>query len=1115
MKKRLIALIVAIFCFATNFVTNAADTEAPAGDTTEAKRHYLIDVDFNDYTNEELSLDKNARYTLNDGTVSVINYVDVDPESYIGKVLKMDYDGETSNYTCFPMFYYAFEEPTGKGKITTEFDVYLTSASNVQFTLRGGGSSALAASFSDRKITLVGAEGTSDYLLAERAWVNVKMVADYDEKTFSVIVDGEVAVDNETITDTTPALEEFSISAWPGGGKPLTVYCKGIKCYTEEVKKVNVEEEETIYTEPVGLLKGLGILKDSDDYSITAPVSRGYFAQLMTRAMGIAEGNIEAYGETRYSDVGAANPYKRSIGYLDALGWIHSSDGNFYPDNTIIFAQAAKWMNYLIGYDVIAERKGGFPVGYISVLSELDVSDGLSLSSNTVMTEGDVYVLLAKLLEVDIIEPIAYTDKVMLQSTEGNTALWEYFNAYKIRGVVTATKDTGLATEGGAVAENQIQIDGKDYLLAQPITKDVLGRVVTAYIQEDKNLSDPQVVYLSVDNKKSKLLSIQDEQIDTITESGNNFTLNYTDDKERTKSITLSKDAYYIYNGAAFGDEITASYLEPLAGDILIIDNDKDYDVVLINNYTYAAVKSVDSISEVIYCQDGEIIEVDEDTLISDGEKAIALNTLSEWDVLQIRENLSGETELLLLTQSVRGVVELVGDNEVTVDGEIYKFSPYLSQTNSDASVLGKNINAALDTKGRICYVNDQLAQADSIGYIIAVGEYGNVITSNTKVKLLMENGAVNVFDIPSSFRYNDVKLSKINTAQIIDPVGGAVLDATEDISGLRASEKLVKLLKVDSFKKQLSNRTPESIGDLLENGTINPDTVRQIVKYRLGKDKTIISIDTESLKVDKPVSYGYAYSYDTSGRIVTNYASIGTSGVPTFIIPPEGADDEDYRAVDWGSYGDTSNIYPEAYNMSASLVPEAMLFYGAQQEGVNSEPLLVECVYVTLNEEGVGVRAFDVYERGIKKTYLAENDVIGENVCPGDIIEVGFNMKKEIKIVDFYVRAKDNPAFIQDLNTSAWVQFNYGVLMGVEKGGFAISTINDGTPEAPIPAGIIPFTLKSSTKVYLFDLTTDKLHIGTTSDVANYTFDLKPTARVAARAESGVLTEVYVFFRS
>lgn len=1117
MKKRLIALIVAMVCFVSNILVvmaeNQASTDAAAD---EMKRRYLFNIDFNDYTTEDLSLDKNVKYNLNDGTVKIVNYVDIDPESYVGKVLQLDYDGETSNYACFPSFRYSLGESVSKGKITAEFDTLVTSASNDQFGFSSEGTSAVGASFSDRKIVLVNMDGTSDFILPAMQWVNIKLVVDFDEKTFSVIVDGEAAVDCETLPDTTPPLEAFSISAWPGGGRPMTMYFKDIKCYTEEVKKVKVDERDTAYTEPVGLLKGLGIIKDSDDYSLNAPVTRGHFAQLMTRSMGIVESNIDMYGETKYLDVGPENPYKRSVGYLDSLGWIHSADGKFHPDNTITFAQAAKWMTYLVGYDVLAEKKGGYPMGYISVLAELGVSNGMKLTSNTVMTEGDVYILLSKLLETEIIEAVSYGEKIIMQSSKDNTALWRYFNAYKIRGIVTATENTGLATEGGAVSEDYIQIDGKDYELGEKIAKDVIGKAVTAYIREDKNASGSEVVCLSVDNKRNKILLIQDDQINGVTESGNNFVVNYTDENERSKSVTLSKDAYYIYNGVAYGDVISKSYLETISGDVLCIDNDKDsdYDVVSINNYTYVAVKSVDSISELIHCQNGKSILADEDVLLWDGEKEIKLTELSEWDVLQVRETIKGKAELLLLTETVRGIVESVGDNEVTVNGVAYKISSCLTNAELNSIVLGEEMVAALDTRGRICVVNDNLANSDDIGYLIGVGADDGVLSGKTKVKLLTHNGAVNVYEVNKSFRYNDKKLSQINTVQKIDPVGGVVLDETENIASLSESEKLIKLLTVDSFKKQIANRTAESIQSLLSSGKINPDSVRQIVKYRVGKDKVITSIDTESLKVDKPVGYGYAYSYDQSGRIVCNYASIGTSGVPTFIIPPEGSDDEDYRAVDWASYGDSSDIYPEAYNMSPSLVPEAMLFYGSQEEKAKGDTLLIERSYVKLNEEGEYVHAFDLYERGVKKTYLAENDTIGENVHAGDIIKVALNIDKEIKIAEVFLRAADNPAFIQNLDTSAWVQFNYGVLMGAEKGGFAISTVNDGTATEPIPSGIIPFTLKPSTKVYLYDLTENKLHIGSYNDVANYTFELNPTARVAARAEAAVLTEVYIFFR-
>lgn len=1121
MKKRLLALIVAMFCLASNLMIATAETTASADESVaaaeETKRRYLFELDFNDYTTEELFLDKNVGCSFNDGTIEVVNYVDVDPESYVGKVLKMDYNGESTNYTCFPFFRYSMGETVNKGKAVAEFEVLVSSASNDQFTFLHTGSSALGASFSDRKVTLINMDVTSPYILPAMEWVNIQFVADFTERLFSVIVNGETVIDNETIPDAVTAIDGFGISCWAGGGKPMTFYIKKINCYTEEVKTVKVEQQDTIYTEPVGLLNGLGILKDSDDYSLTAPVSRGRFAQLMTRSMGFSEDDIDSYGDTTYTDVGPENPYKRSVGYLDALGWVHSEDRKFYPDNTITFAQAAKWMTYLIGYDVLAERKGGYPVGYISILSELGVLNGINLSSNTVMTEGDTFILLSKLLEAEVIKPVAYGDEIEFRSGEGYTALWEYFKTYKIRGVVTATEDTGLATASGAVAKNYIQIDGKNYALGELPAKDVIGRRVNAYVRESKDGSNPQVVYFAVDKKRNEQLAILDDSIISVTESGNEFILQYEEEDGTTETITLSKNAYYLYNDVAYGDVIPVSELKPVAGDVLCIDNDKDgtYDVISISNYTYMAIKNVDSILDKIYGQKGETITIDNHTYLWDGTKAVELKDLAEWDVLQVRRNLKGGVELLVLTDTIRGIVEVVSDNEITVDGVVYPLSPALTQTEKDSIVAGNDLYAVLDTRGRICVIDDEMAGADDIGYLMALDEADAF--GKARVKIMMKNGSINIYDISPSFRYNNVKLSQIKTVQKIDVAAGAVLDVVEGISNLGDYDKLVKLLTVDSFKKQIAKRTPESIQTMIGNGQINPTAMRQIVKYRVGTNKTLASLDTESLKVDKPVGYDYAYSYDQSGRVVSNYASIGTDGVPTFFIPPEGSADKDYRAVDWSSSGDIDNIYPEAYNLSAALVPEAMLFYGTQTTTPGPETILVERSYITRNDKGEAVRGFEGYERGIKKKFIAMDETIGADVRAGDVVRIRQNAKKEVSRLDIALRASDNPDFMQDLNNSAWLQLNYGVVMGVEKGGFAIATLNEGTATNPIPkqSGIIPFTLKASTRVYMYDLTRNKLYIGTSADVANYTFDRNPGARVLSRCEAGVLSEVFIFFRS
>lgn len=1128
MKKRLLALLLALFCISANIVFVVADeqtaeVQAQAATEEAPKRTYLVDLDFNNLTMEELSKNKNLELVKNYSEVDILPYSDIDPESEVGKVLAFTYDGTSGVYECIPKFQYSLGESVKRGKLVSEVVGYFVPAKNISINFRNEGKTTfLGTLYSDRGVTVttgkVQMATPTPFVLKGGQWAKIQTVVDFDTRTFSIYVDGEGIVVNEEMTDDMLSADYLHITAWPGESTPLTMYFQSIKCYLEEKKTTKESQVETIYTRPESILKGLGVLHDLDRYSLEAPVTRGRFAQLITRSMGVMDENIDSYNGGDYNDIGPDSIYKRPVGYLTGLGWVHSADGNFYPDNTITFEQAAKWMCYLIGHDTLAEMKGGWPQGYITVLAELGILKDMELTNTTVLTEGDAIVMLARLLETDLYKEVGYGKQIYMEKNKDHMAMEEYFNCHKVDGIVTATAKTGLATTQGAVRGAQLEIDSVLYQSNASLSDDLIGRRVTAYFIGDEGSEDKTIIYVAPDKKRNEELLLYDDKIVSVTETADEFEVTYVDEDGDNDELFISKeDAYFLYNGIAYGDVMPASYLEPEAGQVLLIDNDRDgdYEVVDITSYTYVVVKSVNSVLKRIYGQNGELIILDRNSLLWDGESELDVTSLAEGDMLEVCRNLRGDVTALVLGDRVRGTVENVSSLEITIDDETYAFSPAVSAADKNSLAAGEVANVYLDARGRICAINRNAQSRDDIGYVMGVKRMGGF--GNAQIKIFTESGTAEVYTLSETFRYNGERLSQITTAPAIDVSSGTVMEGAENISGLSDYEKLVKLLTADSFKKQIATRTQDKILQYIASGYIDADTVRQLVTFRTRTTGNIISaINTEYLEVDKVQNFEYAYYYDRGGRIIANYAAIGESCVG-FIIPPEGSSDEDYCVIDWETQQDMSGIYPEVYNMSSAMSPEALILYGAQEETITegADPLIVERVFTTVNKDGDVVRGFDLYNRGVKETRYAATEEIGQDVRPGDIIRCRFNVDKEIQVLSIHLRVTDKPDFMQDLNNSKWMQFNYGVLTGVEDGALAIATKNEGTADEPIPASATPFTIRGNIRVYLYDLTKNKLYLGTTADIANYTFDANPEARVATRTNAGALEEVFIYFAS
>ncbi len=1115
MKKRIIAFLLILSCISANtLLCVAADeptttVETETAEKAEPEREHLLDLSFDNITMDDLTDNDEVIVKKNQGKIGIIDYADIDPESDVGKVLSLTYDGKSMIYECFPVFSYPLKKTVKSGKVFLETDVYFATSN---FLYAGFGyeeASAIQGSFASR-YTAVGSLQDTTYSVLRKQWLKVKLSVDFDERLFSLYVDDAAIFDEEDLPDTVQALDSVRFGGWPAETAVAGMYIKNVKCYTEKKQAIEETQLEAPYAKQEKLLQALGIIKDTDKYSMDSLVTRGEFAQLITRSMGIEEANIDFYDGEEFKDVGPANIYKRSIGYLAQLGWIHSDDGKFYPDINITLEQASKWMCYLLGCDVIAEQRGGYPYGYMNVLSELGIIKNIELNNKSEFTLGNAFLMISRLLESDIYTPVSFGDEVILEKTEDHTAMQEYFNCHKIDGIVTATETTGIGTVQSSVGKNQIKIDEILYHSKVDLSEDLIGKRVLVYFTDD---SYKEIIYLEIDSENEQLRVI-DEDIIKVTDKNGNYEFEYVDDKDKTKRITLSKNAYFLYNGIAYGDVIPLSYLKPLAGEVIFTDNDGDgkYDVVSTYSYTYVAVKSLDTISNKIYGQNGEVIPLGDDFYIWDGADEVDYTTLVEWNVLKVRENLNGDIHILVLGEGIEGVVESKTKTEIVIDEGTYKISPALADDAKEQLEIGKTVAVYLDELGRICAVRPDEKGLFEVGYIMAAAN-GKALDA-AKVKILTAKGEIEIYDLSRHFRYNNKKLSEIKTVKQIDMQNGIVSDSTEDISNLSDGDKLTKLLKTASFKKQISNRTAEDIQKNISDGYITADRVGQVVSYRTKNNNEIAAIDTESVEVSVPVDYYYGGRTYKKPGIIVKYAVVDKEA-PAFIIPPEGSPDSDYKVIDWEKYPEKTGLYPEAYNMSSALLPEVLVFYGAQEEVVNdnSEPMIVESVYQTLNENDDVVYGFDVYNRGKKMSYLTEDSTVGSEVQSGDIIQFSLNDDNEIELIKVSVRAADKPDFIRDDRVNQNVQLNYGVIMGIEKSALAIATKNEGTDEEPIPTSPLPFVLESNVKVYLYDLTMEKVYIGNVNDVKNYTFALRPDVRVVTRHTMASLEDIYIFF--
>lgn len=159
-------------------------------------------------------------------------------------------------------------------------------------------------------------------------------------------------------------------------------------------------------------LEKYGIL-DAKDYlgKITTEgyVTRAEMAKMLVLMLGLTPSGTSA----EFSDVASDHWAYSFVSQAAAFGIINGmGDGTFLPDENVTYQQAIKMVVCALGYSVVAERKGGYPHGYVMTAMDLGLTP-----SKASMTEkadrGEIMIMLQKALDVPLMVVTEY---------EGNTA---------------------------------------------------------------------------------------------------------------------------------------------------------------------------------------------------------------------------------------------------------------------------------------------------------------------------------------------------------------------------------------------------------------------------------------------------------------------------------------------------------------------------------------------------------------------------------------------------------------------------------------------------------------------------------------------------------------------
>ena len=151
------------------------------------------------------------------------------------------------------------------------------------------------------------------------------------------------------------------------------------------------------------VLEGLGIVTGTDVgvFSPDTPLTRAQFCTLAVRAMGLSD-QVESYARKYlFSDVPPGAWHAGYVNLAYEKGVVNGyGNGLFGPDDSVNYGQVATILLRLLGY-TSAEIGNVWPIDYVNYANDIDLSEGLSLRADSVVTRGQAAVLLYNTIDTE------------------------------------------------------------------------------------------------------------------------------------------------------------------------------------------------------------------------------------------------------------------------------------------------------------------------------------------------------------------------------------------------------------------------------------------------------------------------------------------------------------------------------------------------------------------------------------------------------------------------------------------------------------------------------------------------------------------------------------------
>lgn len=426
------------------------------------------------------------------------------------------------------------------------------------------------------------------------------------------------------------------------------------------------------YEQEIDMLYEMGIVEgfDGEKYEPNVGISRIDFATLIYRAIGAGTSNVSL----PFPDVDSGHKSYGALCWLYENGIISGDEhGNFNPYSFVTVTEASTLALRVLGFSSLAEHFGGYPAGYMKLAAQEKLLDGLSGAKY--LTRGAMARFLCNFMEADYLDVVTISGE-QIDYERRTGILSRDKDIYITEGRMTATGITGLRTPISDLERDEVLVDGVAYKTGESRAAALLGYNVKMYWQEDDGVK----TILSAMPKKNNtttMLASNEELIETVTEQE----LIYVDTSGKEEHIRFNASTAFIYNGKAIESTLD-KVLEPgkFSGTIRLVETSGGEMVVFVDQSKSYKVSFIDTQKMMLYNGDmSESVSYDEDrnyVRITQNGVMARTSDLALGSIITVYQskNKSGSrlNRIELITSTITGMVSMVSDEEITIDGVIY-----------------------------------------------------------------------------------------------------------------------------------------------------------------------------------------------------------------------------------------------------------------------------------------------------------------------------------------------------------------------------------------------------------------------------------------------------------